>query len=109
MARRIKHIQDRREDQDHDQGLHAADQRAEAHLGDPHADKQEQRQDPIGQKGLGAEQRHDVNQHHHQLGARVQPVGQGAAREILSQGDVLQHSAPPPFSLCSCSFKASVV
>ena len=114
------HVRHRRaagEEQVHDGGeghddidrLQAAGQGFIVNFGDQDAGGQHHRHDGVGQHAFGVEQGHDIQDHAQKLGAGIQPVDQGIAREILAEGDILQHTPRPPFRARSCVCSASTV
>ena len=58
--------------------------------------RQQRRHDGVGHHPLGVEQGHNVQDHRQELGAGVQPVDEGIAREKLAQGDILSAYARLP-------------
>ena len=104
-----KQVQYAGENHDEEHRLKAPHQLADPHVRNPHADRKTQRQQSIRHNALGAEKRHDVKEHQQNLRPGVQPVGNGISREILAQGNILQHAAPPFRRASSCRSKTSTV
>ena len=106
---REKQVQDAGEDDDKQHRLQALHQGFEPHPGDTDTDRQHQGHQAVGQEALGGEQGGNIQHHQQDLCPGVQLVGHGISREILAQGDVLQHGAPPPFKARSWRSKSSTV
>lgn len=98
-----------REGHDDPDGLQAPGQGPEGHPGDDDAQGQQRRHDGVGHHPLGVEQGHNVQDHRQELGAGVQPVDEGIAREKLAQGDISQHTpASPLMESRACSSSSTV-
>ena len=105
----VEEVQHRGEGDDEQHRLEAAEERPRAHLRDAHGDDQRQDQHAVGNGAFCQKDGYDIKNGRQQLGARVEPVGERVAWEILAEGDVLQHSAPSPLKARSCRSNASAV
>ena len=105
----VEEVQHRGEGDDEQHRLEAAEERPRAHLRDAHGDDQRQDQHAVGNGALCQKDGYDIKNGRQQLGARVEPVGERVAWEILAEGDVLQHTAPPFRSASSAAFSSATV
>ena len=109
-AGRVEEIQQRCKGDDEQNRLQALEERLRAHVRDAHGDHERQNEQSVGDKALRSEERHNIEHRDKELCARVEPVGERIAREILSQRDILQHFLPPPFfSAISSALSSSTV
>ena len=95
----IEQVHDGGEDHDEQHGLQAPDQGLEAApwrrmMHSASSASHRRRRSPTTWRRTGPRYTATTSQ---ELRAGVQPVDEGIAGEILAQGDVLQHDAPPPF------------
>ena len=94
-ARGIKQVQNRGKGDDEQHRLQPPHQGPGRHSGNGHTGDQHRRHQRIGHEPLCQEQGGDVYHDQDQLRSGVQLVGNGISGEILAQGDILQHGAPP--------------
>ena len=104
-----KQIQDAGEDDDEQHRLQAPHQCFDADLGDVDTYRQTQGHEAVGHQALGAEQGDDIQDHQQDLRPGVQLVGHGVSGEVLAQGNIFQHGAPPFRSASSSRSSASTV
>ena len=83
-------------DQNKQNGLQSANQLLQSHFGNTDTSSQTQAHDRIGHDSLRAEQRHNIQHHHQNLGAGIQLMSRRISGEILTQRNIFQHT-PPPF------------
>ena len=103
-----KRFMHRREDHDHEQRLEPAEQRLQRDLRERelHASRtcSHERRRHIESLGDETARRYRAPRSD-ELRARVEPVDDGIAGEILAERDVLQHAACPPFRASSSAFE----
>ena len=97
LALAVEEVQNGRQQDDEQQRLEVFehDLQPDAAHGDDH--RQKRRHDHIGDEPLGKEQRDDIDDHEHELRARVELMDGGAAGEKLTEGHIFQHVGRPPF------------
>ena len=94
-------VQHSREEDDGQDGLQALQNQLEGDL--RHGIHRHEEEDGQGQtQRVGrCEQQDDISDGQHQLEPGIKFVHKAAARKMLADGDVSQHSDTPPFRLCS--------
>ena len=101
LARHKEQVEHRREHHDGQDGLQALQDHFAGDLCHPVHHCQKQDGKGKAQRIGGCKQQHDISDGQHQLQARVEPVHQTVAREVLANGDISQHPAAPPFCFAS--------
>ena len=101
--RRVKQIQKAGKDHDEENGLQGLQHHLQGDPGHGHRRAQRHHADQARKELAGGEDGDDIKNQRQQLGPGIQPVDGRVSREILPQGDVLQHGRSPPFSLRSAS------
>ena len=96
IALGIKYVDDSGKNDDKQQRLQALEQRARANARQRDCGDEKREHDCVGNDPLCKEQRHDVDDDHQQLCARVKPVDDGVAGKILAECDVFKHGHGPP-------------
>ena len=95
------------EDHNEEHRLHPAEHRLKAHTGDEDGDDEAQRQQGIAQGIPCHKEGYDVEDCQQDLCAGIQPVEEGIAGEVLSQGNILEGHYIAPF-LLNADRKASL-
>ena len=104
-----ENVHHRRKRHDDIHGLEAPCQGLHGHTGGHDAHRKHRRHNGVGQGALGIKERHDIQDHRHQLRPGIQPVDDGIAGEKLPQRDILQHPSPPPLRASSACSSSSMV
>ena len=97
VAGGVEDVEHGGEHDDEQNGLHAPEDVPGVDPGDGDAGAQHGKEDGVGHPALGGKEGHDIEDGEQELGPGVQPVDDGIAGEILSQGDVLEGHQTAPF------------